>query len=77
MCDEAVDDSVATLKLISDCLVTSKIIKKLFGAFQADGNILCFNEYSGNAVFYCNEMGSLNMDLSNISLDNNIDEDES
>ena len=33
MCDEAVDDSVATLKLISDRLVTSKMIKKLFGAF--------------------------------------------
>ena len=33
MCDEAVDDSVATLKLIPDCLVTSKMIEKLFGAF--------------------------------------------
>ena len=33
MCDEAVDDSVGTLKLIPDCLVTSKMIEKLFGVF--------------------------------------------
>ena len=30
MCDEAVDDSLAALKLIPDWFVTSKMIKKLF-----------------------------------------------
>ena len=32
MCDEAVDGSLATLKLITDCFVTNKMIKKLFTA---------------------------------------------
>ena len=32
MCDEAVDDSLATLELIPDWFVTSKMIKKLFTA---------------------------------------------
>ena len=32
MCDEAVDSSLATLKLITDCFVTSKMIKKPFTA---------------------------------------------
>ena len=39
MCDEAVDDSVAALKLIPDWFVTSKMIKKLFTALYADDNI--------------------------------------
>ena len=30
MCDEAVDDSLATLKLVLDWFVTSKMIKKLY-----------------------------------------------
>ena len=40
MCDEAVDDSLATLKLISNWFVTSKIFKKLFTALYADKIIL-------------------------------------
>ena len=30
MCDEAVDDSLATLKLVLDWFVTSKMIKRLY-----------------------------------------------
>ena len=76
MCDEAVDDSLAALKLIPDCLVTSKIIKKLFTALYADKNILYFNEDSRDAVFNYNEMDIVNIDLSNINLDNNFDKDD-
>ena len=36
MCDEAVDDSLAALKLILDWSVTSKVIKKLYTALYAD-----------------------------------------
>ena len=54
MCDEAVDDSLAALKLISNWFVTSKMIEKLFTALHADENTLYFNEDSGDAVF---EMG--------------------
>ena len=42
----------------------------------ADENIVYFNEGSGDAVFNCNGMGILNIDLNNINLDNNFDEDD-
>ena len=57
MCDEAVNDSLAALKLIPDCFVTSKMIKKLFTALYAGENILYFNEYFGDAVYNYNKMG--------------------
>ena len=75
MCDKAVDDSPASLKLIPNRFVTSKMIKNIFTALYADENILYFNEDSGNVLFSCNEMGILNIDLNNINLDNTSDED--
>ena len=75
MCDEAVDKSLKTLKLIPDWFVTSKMSKKLFGALYADENTLHFNEDFGNVVFSCNEMGIPNTDLNNNNLDDNFDED--
>ena len=36
MCDKAVDDSLAALKLIPDWFVTSKMIKKLYTVLYAD-----------------------------------------
>ena len=39
MYDEAVNESLATLKLIPDWFVTSKMIKKLFIALYADENM--------------------------------------
>ena len=42
MCDEAVDDSLAALKLVPDWFVTSKVIKKLHTALYTDENILFF-----------------------------------
>ena len=71
ICDEAVDDSLAALKLIPDWFVTRKMIKKLFTALYADENILYFNEDSGNVVFNCNGMVILNIDL-NVNVDNNF-----
>ena len=77
MCDEAVDDSLAVWKLILDGFVTNQMIKKLYTAFYAEKNILCFDEDSDNVIFSCNEMGIVNIDLKNINLDNNFDEDDS
>ena len=71
ICDEAVDDSLAALKLIPDWFVTRKMIKKLFTALYADENILYFDEDSGNVVFNCNGMVILNIDL-NVNVDNNF-----
>ena len=76
MCDEAVDNSLVALKLIPDWFVASKMIKKLFTALYAEENILYVNKDSGDAVFNCNETCILNIDLNNISLDNNFDEDD-
>ena len=64
------------LKLIPDWFVLSKMIKKLFTALYANQNILCFNEDFGNVVFNSNEMDILNINLNNISLNNNFDEDD-
>ena len=47
MCNETVDDSIATLKLIPDWFDTSEMIKKLFTSLYADENILYFDEGSG------------------------------
>ena len=64
------------MKLVPDRFVTNKMIKKLYTAFCADENIIYFDEDSGNALFFCNEMRILNIDLNNINLDNIIDEDD-
>ena len=40
MCDKAVDDFLASLKLIRDGFVTSKMITKIFTYLYADENIL-------------------------------------
>ena len=45
------NDSEASLKLISDWFVTSKMIKNLSAALYADENLLYFNEDSVDAVF--------------------------
>ena len=63
LCDEAVDDSLAALKLVPNWFVTSKIYKnlqkKVYTALYVDENILYFNEDSGNVAFFCNEMAIL------------------
>ena len=76
MCNEAVNDSLDAWKLIPDWFVTSKVLEKLYAALNADWNILYFNEDSGDAVFSCNEMGILSIDLNYIYLDNSFDEDD-
>ena len=55
-----------------------KRLKYLLTASYADDNILYFNEDSGNAVFPCNKMGILSINLNNINLDDtDYDEDDS
>ena len=74
--DEAVDYSLTVLKVIPDCFVTSKMIKKFFTALYADKNIYYFNEGSGQAVYDCKGMSILDIDLNIISLDDKFDEDD-
>ena len=72
MCDEAVDDSLAALKLIPDWSVTSKMTNELYTALCAYENIPYFND----VVFSCTEMGILNIDINNTNLDNDFVEDD-
>ena len=75
-CDEAVDDYLAALKFIPDWFVISKMIKKLYALLYADENILYFNEDSDDAVFSCNEIDILCVDLNNLNFDDtNYDSD--
>ena len=48
-----------------------------FTVFYADDHILYFNEDSGSVIFFCNEMGILDINLNKINLDATFyDEDE-
>ena len=44
MCDEATDDSLATLKLIPDWFLTSTMITKFFTALYANEKLPYFDE---------------------------------
>ena len=57
MCDEAVDYSLAALKLIPDWFITSKMIKKFYTDLCVDDGLLIFDEDSGDAIFCCDVMG--------------------
>ena len=64
------------MKLIPDWFVTSKMTKIYFINLYPDENILYFNEDYDGAVFNCNDIGILNIDLNYINLGNNFDEDD-
>ena len=69
MCNEPVDDCLATLKFIPEWFFTSKMIKNLFIALYTGDNIICSNENPGDAIFVCHEMDICHIDLNNINLD--------
>ena len=73
VCDESIDNFLAPLKLISDWFLTSKMIKKRYTAFYADGDLLFFDENSNDVTFCCNEMGFFSINFNNINLDNSFD----
>ena len=75
-CDEAVDDSLAALKLVLDWFVTRKRLKKLYTALYAGDGLLFFDEDSGDVTFCYNEVGIRSVNLNNNKLDNNFDEDD-
>ena len=62
------------MKLISNWLVTSKMIKKLYTSLYAVDGLLFFDENSGDVTFSCNEMDILSVNLNNINLDYNFGE---
>ena len=66
--------SLAALKLIPNWFVTSKMIKKLYTAFQADDCLLFLDEDSGDDTFCCTEMSIVCVNLKNDNLDNSSDQ---
>ena len=76
MCDEAVDDFLAALKLVPDWFVAIKMIKKLYTASYANDGLIFFDENSCDVTFCCDEMGILIVNLNDINLHNNLDEDD-
>ena len=76
MHNKAVDDCLGALEVASFGLLQIKGVK-FFTAFNADENLLYFNEDFSNAVSSRNGMGILNIDLNNTNLgDTNHDEDD-
>ena len=69
MCDKAFDSFLPTLKFVLDCFVTSKMIKKLDDEVFSNGDMVCFNEDSGNVTFCSDEMGISSIGLKNVNLD--------
>ena len=59
MCDEAIDVSSAALKLVPNWFATSKMIKKLYTNFVRRCWFTFFDEDSGDAIVFCNEIGIL------------------
>ena len=53
------------------------MIKKLLTVLYADDDIFFFDEYSDDAIFFCNQMGILRVDVNDINLnDTDYDEDD-
>ena len=77
MYKKSVDYFLPALKYVPDWLVTTKMIENLPTALYADENVLYFNKDSDNAIYSCNEMAILRIDLNNVNLDDtNYDKDD-
>ena len=81
VCDKAVDDFLPALKFVPGWFVTSKRVRRLKNLIMFYlQTVICFSLVKilvmcGNATFSTNEMGTLNFDLNNTSLnDANWDE---
>ena len=78
MCDEAVDDCLAALKIIPDWFVTSTIFQKLDNALHANDDTLFYDEDFDKVTFIANQRHILVVDIdkNNLDNDNNFDEDD-
>ena len=78
MCDEAVDDCLAALKIIPDWFVTSTIFHKLDNALHDNDDTLFYDEDFDKVTFIANQRHILVVDIdkNNLDNDNNFDEDD-
>ena len=68
MCDEAVVNSLAALKLVPDWFITSQILEKFSDSLLANDDVLIFDEYFGKVTFYANQIGILGVDFDKLTL---------
>ena len=68
MCDEAVVNSLAALKLVPDWFITSQILEKFSDSLLANDDALIFDEYFGKVTFYANQIGILGVDFDKLTL---------
>ena len=76
MCDEAVDNCLAALKLIPDWFVISKTFEKLDNFLHANDDILFHNEDFDKLTFIIIQKHILAVDLDKTNLDNDYNSDE-
>ena len=57
MCDEAVDDCLAALTLITDWFFASKILEKFHDALPTNNDILVFDEDFSRVTLFANLIG--------------------
>ena len=73
-CDEAVDACLSLLKFVPDWFVTSMMLKDLDNAVFFNDDIVFVNAYL-NVRFFADDTGLVDVDLNNVSLDDDGDSD--
>ena len=78
ICDQDVDNCLATFKLFSDWFVTIKMLKKLDSDLHVNDDMLLCNEDFHKFTFIVNQkhLVSVYLDKINLGNDNNFDEDD-
>ena len=69
MCKEAVDACLPLLKFIHDRFVKKKVLKDLDNAIFFNDTLVFVNADSDDVTLFSGDMGLANVDLNNISLD--------
>ena len=78
ICDQDVDNCLATFKFFSDWFVTIKMLKKLDSDLHVNDDMLLCNEDFHKFTFIVNQkhLVSVYLDKINLGNDNNFDEDD-
>ena len=73
MCDEAVDDCLAALKIIP---VLLQMLEKFDNALHVNDDIIFYNEDFDKSTFIAYQKHILTVDIKKNNLDNNSDEND-
>ena len=78
MCDKAVDDCLGALKIISNRLVTSKMLEMFHDDLLANDDVFFSDKNFSKVTLFANEMGIPGVDIDKVNLDNdnNFEKDD-